>query len=248
MLLVEDEAEVILLYKKYLRDSNFQLLPARNLREVHAVMQRIQPRAIVLDIILRGEDAWSLLTELKADQATRQIPILVVTTVEDQRKALALGAEAYCIKPITREALLVHLNQFTSAQTDVIEPTANILVIDDEEATRYLITKLLVDMPGLIYEATNGEEGLQQARALRPTLIFLDLNMPRMNGYEVLDQLKADPQTKAIPVVIVTSQVLDEVEQRRLTSQVHAVINKNDLSRTVLQEALSLEPSVRNTE
>ncbi|MCX6046760.1 MAG: ATP-binding protein [Chloroflexi bacterium] len=241
VLLVEDEPEIILLYEKYLRGSNFQLLSARNLREVRTLMAQVRPSAIVLDIMLRGEESWRLLTELKANETTRQIPILVATTVEDQRKGLALGADAYCIKPLTREAILAHLSQFTGLQAEPPATTTQLLVIDDEEATRYLITKLLSDAPGVVHEAENGEEGLRQAYALQPSVIFLDLNMPRMSGYEVLKKLKADPHTQAIPVVIVTSQLLDEAEQRLLAAQAHAIINKNNLSREVLKEVLILE-------
>ena len=92
------------------------MIPAGNLRQVRNVMRQIQPRAIVLDIILRGEDAWNWLAELKTDAVTQAIPVLVLTTVEDEAKGYALGADEYCVKPISREALLQSLERLTGAE------------------------------------------------------------------------------------------------------------------------------------
>ena len=239
VLVIEDEAEMTLLYEKYLRDSHFQFFSARTLWEARAALEQIRPHAILLDIMLQGEDSWHFLTELKGNEATQQIPILIVTTVEDQRKGLALGADAYCIKPLARELLLAQLEQLTTPKPagEALPPA--LLVIDDEETMRYSMAKLLAELPFTIYEADNGETGLRLARQRQPTFILLDLAMPGLSGYEVLDQLKADPQTQTIPVIIVTSQVLDEAKQRQLATHAHAVLSKDKLSREVLKKVLS---------
>jgi CheY-like chemotaxis protein len=104
------------------------------------------------------------------------------------------------------------------------------LIIDDQAASRYILVKLMQD-EFLVREASNGTDGLRMAKEIAPRLIFLDLNMPDVSGFELLDQLKADPITRGIPVAIVTSLVLTEAERARLENQACAIINKTELSR-----------------
>ena len=110
VLVIEDEIELRLFYEKYLRGTGFQVVPARSLREARALLETIRPTAIILDIMLRGEEAWELLLELKRSSGTRDIPVLVITNVDDRQKAMSLGADAFCQKPVARRWLLDHLN------------------------------------------------------------------------------------------------------------------------------------------
>jgi signal transduction histidine kinase len=114
VLVVENDEATLLLYDKFLQASGFQLLPARTVRQARELLRDIRPQAVILDILLPGEDAWPLLAELKGQQESQDIPIVVVTTVEDQRKGLALGADAYYVKPIERLRLLDTLQRLTS--------------------------------------------------------------------------------------------------------------------------------------
>ena len=114
VLVVEDDEATLLLYEKFLQGSGFRLLPARTARQARDLLRDLRPQAIILDILLPGEDAWPLLAELKGQEESQDIPIMVVTTVEDQRKGLALGADAYYLKPIERTRLLDTLQQLTS--------------------------------------------------------------------------------------------------------------------------------------
>jgi CheY-like chemotaxis protein len=225
VLIVEDEVETQLIYEKFLKDSSFQPISAHTLRQARQVMQQIQPRVIILDIALVGEETWTWLAKLKDDEANRHIPILMVTKVEDQRKALALGVDAYYLKPIERQELLDQLTLLTS-----LKPKPGVLVIDDEERFRYLLKKLLAETGYLIHEAMDGAEGIYQACQEHPQLIFLDLIMPGKSGFEVLAQLKADPVTRTIPVVIVTSKLLTEEEQQHLQAHAQAILSKETLS------------------
>jgi len=110
VLVLDDDAEMRLIYEKHLRDSHFQALTTRNLREARELMKRARPQAILLDIVLRGEDTWRWLNELKSNPATADIPIIVITSIDDERKGLALGADAYCLKPVERSVLLEKLD------------------------------------------------------------------------------------------------------------------------------------------
>jgi signal transduction histidine kinase/CheY-like chemotaxis protein len=221
VLVIEDSPEELLVYEKYLKSSGFEVVPAATIRQARHALAHIRPVAIVLDILLRGEDAWRLLAELKTSAATRRIPVFVVTSVDDERKALSLGADAYARKPLDRRWLLEQLRSVTGE-----EPIRRILLIDDDEISRYLMRRLLDDLPCVVSEATSGRAGLQRARQDQPDAILLDLAMPDVSGEEVLEQLRADSVTAGIPVVIVTSKVLADAERTRLSQQALAIVDK----------------------
>ena len=221
VLVLDDDAETRLIYDKHLRDSRYQPLSARNLREARELMKRIRPQAILLDIMLRGEDTWRWLSELKSDPATAAIPIIVITSIEDERKGLALGADAYCLKPLERTALLEKLDSLTGRR---------ILVIDDDPAARYLMQKLLADTHTTVLEAADGRSGLIAARRARPSMIFLDLGLPDFSGEEILEALKSDADLQDVPVAIVTASKLTNDERTRLGRRAEAVLQKSDLS------------------
>jgi CheY-like chemotaxis protein len=225
VLVVEDSPETVLLYEKYLAGSGFQVLPTTNLREARQALAAVRPRAIVLDVLLRGEDSWSFLGELKRGEDTRKIPVLVVTTVEDERKAVALGADAYCVKPIDRHRLLHMLTRITAP-----DALRRILIVDDEEVSRYLLRQHLMAPEHVIWEATNAEEGMRIAREEHPDVVCLDIAMPDVDGYELLRRLKADPATGNVPVLMVTAQPIDDDLRRRLAAAA-GVLSKEGLSR-----------------
>jgi CheY-like chemotaxis protein len=223
VLVVEDDAVDLLLYEKYLEGSGFQVIPTRSLEEARRVLRRIRPVAVLLDIRLEAESGWALLTEMKGQEATRDIPILVLTVVDGQERALALGADAFGLKPVDRGWLLERLSRLERDG-----PVETILIIDDQEGDRYSLTGLLSDRGrSAIIEAVDGREGLRRARQDRPNVIFLDLVMPDMTGFEVLDRLKSDPATRDIPVIILTSQRLEDEELNRLAAGAAAVLSKS---------------------
>jgi signal transduction histidine kinase/CheY-like chemotaxis protein len=225
VLVVEDDPHEFLIYSTFLRGTGFQAVPAATLAQARRAVASVRPRAIVLDILLRGEDTWSFLAELKARPETAPIPVVVVTTVEDERKGLALGADAYAVKPVDRLWLLDNLRRLTSPGSD-----RRILLVDDEEVSRYLLKALLSDTRYAVSEASTGAEGLRRAREEHPDAIVLDVVMPGISGFEVLDALKADPATSEIPVIVVTSKILSADERRRLSDKAVAVLSKDPSS------------------
>jgi len=237
VLVVEDSAEMLLLYEKYLKNTRFQIVSASTVKQAQQVLQRYQPQVIVLDLQLKGEDTWGLLARLKQDEATRSVPVIVVSNVEDQAKAIGLGADRYRLKPIERRWLLDNLNRLTQREGE-----KKILLIDDEEVTRYWLKGLLATTGASILETPHGLEGIRMARELQPEVILLDLVMPVMKGEDVLAQLKADPSTENIPVIIVTSKHLQPSESESLNEKAVAILSKTALSRPeglpLLREAL----------
>lgn len=232
VLVVEDNREVLFLYEKYVKNSGFQIIPARSTREARAVLQDIRPVAIVLDVLLEGESAWGLLSELKESHATRDIPVFIVTIVENAKKALALGADGFHIKPLQREWLIGKLIQAQRAWRKTL------LVIDDDEISRYLLKGALSGARVTLLEAADGRQGLALARERRPQAIVLDLGMPDLDGFEVLAALKADDALKNIPVVVYTAQALSHDDRRRLSAAA-AVVPKEGLSREETQQRLN---------
>jgi CheY-like chemotaxis protein len=178
---------------------------------------------VVLDVLLQGEHSWGLLRELKENPSTKDIPVYVITVVDNHQKALALGADGFHAKPVERSWLLQQLQAANSNRR------YSILTVDDDRTSRYLLGTLLSGSNCRLFEAENATQGLQLAAELRPDLIILDLAMPDLSGFEVLDRLKKDSDTRNIPVVIHTSKFLNEEDRLRLNGAV-GIIPKSILS------------------
>lgn len=222
VLVVEDDPMDLLLYEKGLEGSGYQVLPARNLDEARRILRKVRPLAVLLDIILEAESGWTLLTEMKGQEATRDIPVLVLTSVDGQERALALGADEFCLKPIDPAWLLEKLESLGGRRG-----LGTILIVDDEESHRYVLKELLSRHGRFdILEASDGQEGLELARGERPSVIFLDLVMPDMTGFEILERLKSDPDTREIPVIINSSRTLEDGELGRLNAASTAILSK----------------------
>jgi signal transduction histidine kinase/CheY-like chemotaxis protein len=218
VLVLEDKVEMMMMYRSYLKNSGFHLIPAATIREAQEALEKLPPKAVVLDVMLRSEDSWRLLAEIKRNSSTRGIPVIIVSTIDDQAKAFHLGADDYLVKPIERAALLQKLSELTGS--------IRILIIDDDERDRYLLKQQFHDSAFVIQEASGGLEGIRAASKESPNAIILDLTMPDMNGFEVLDALKTGVATKAIPVVICTSRLLTDQERIQLEGRTVAILSK----------------------
>jgi signal transduction histidine kinase/CheY-like chemotaxis protein len=234
VLAVENSPETVLVYQKWLKDSEFQLVPAASVSEARQKLSVITPGAIVLDILLDGEDTWDFLRSLRESPQTNHIPVLVVSTVDEQRKGFHIGAAGYLAKPIEADMLRNELRRVTAGR-----PLDQILIIDDNERDRYLFRHWLKNSSLMITEASTGREGLTKARQEHPKLILLDLAMPEMSGFEVLDHLKDDPETNEISVIVSTSMHLDKGDRDRLASRAVAILSKENLDRDQALKAIS---------
>jgi len=233
VLVVEDNAEALFIYEKYLKGTRFQPIPAKTIKEAREALEGLTPVAIILDVLLQGEHSWELLQELKRSAPERNIPVFVVTVIDNREKALALGADGFHTKPVDRHWLMENL------QNAVWNAAARkLLVIDDEEVSRYLVRSVLGQTNFRILEAATGREGLQKAKDEQPAMIILDLSMPDSSGFEVLRRLKENPHTSAIPVIIHTSKVLDDHE-RELLSDAVMIISKESESRERLLQTFT---------
>src|SRR3984893_15159257 len=225
ILVVEDNREALFIYEKYLKGTQFQVIPAKDLNEARRALREFRPVAVVLDVWLQGEHSWELLQELKQTPSTAGIPILVVTVVDNREKEMALGADGFHAKPIDRSWLIQQLDETAKRLSQ-----RQVLIIDDDEVSRYLLRTVLGQAEFRFSEATGGHEGLRRASEARPDLIILDLAMPDLSGFEVLGRLKENPLTANIPVIIHTSKVLDSHDRALLDAAV-AIISKESRSR-----------------
>lgn len=223
VLLVEDHYETRLIYEKYLRSSPWQITSARSVREAEHLLRNTAPVAIVLDIALEGEDTWNLLARLKSDPATAPIPVIVVTSVDDELKSVALGADAYFPKPISGQKLRDALDRFTRRGRTV-------LLADDEEISRYLLRQAFRHSDIRFVEAASGRAALQLARAERPDLVVMDLAMPEMTGFAAIEAMRSDADLKNIPVIVATSGTLSAEDDNRLSGRVLGILAKARLS------------------
>jgi CheY-like chemotaxis protein len=232
ILVVEDNKEALFIYEKYLKGTRFQIVPATSLQEARRALREFRPSAVILDVLLQGEHSWDLLQEIKLSPATRAIPVFVVTVIDNREKAFALGADGFHPKPIERTWLIRELERACN------EPKKRLLIVDDDEVSRYLVRTILGNRDFVIAEAASGQEGLRRATDEPPDVMVLDLMMPDMSGYEVLSRLKADQRTAGIPVIIHTSKILD-ARDRELLRDATAIVSKESKSKEVSFEHFS---------
>ena len=195
-----------------------------------ALARRLKPRAILLDVTMPGMDGWSVLSALKADPELASVPVVMVTFVTERALASSLGAADYVIKPVDWNRLRHVMEGFREAEGDV-------LVVDDEADTRYRSRQALEKNGWSVVEACNGREGLNQVAKSIPRVILLDLNMPVMDGFDFLRELRSRPGCGQIPVVVLTALDLTAEDRRRLRGA-NQVLNKGDTSLRDLAEKL----------
>jgi len=216
-----------LTYQEALRGSLFQVLAARSTVEATRLLSRLRPRAVLLHLDFEDEEAWELLARLKqTEDGAAPMPVVAVVRQQDHEKAAALGADRCLTAVPDRDELLDALRGLGAG------PTARrVLIIDDDAVGRYLMKTFLRDTSCIVSEATGGREGVEAARRERPDVIFCDLFMPDMGGLEVLSQLKADPATHDIPVVLNTAKALSPEERTELERHGAALLMKDRFSR-----------------
>jgi signal transduction histidine kinase/DNA-binding response OmpR family regulator len=237
ILVIEDEPGAVRLLRAYLEGDGHQVQVATDGESGIELARTIQPAAIVLDVLLPGIDGWEVLRRLKADPDLRDIPVVVVTVVDERNVAMSLGAADYFLKPVRPDALLARLAQYTFT-TKVKQRNVCVLAIDDDPAARALVENALRPEGFQVMTAASGQEGVAMARECSPDLVICDLLMPDMDGYEVVEQLRADESTRTAMILILTGADLSEADRGRLNGKVADVVHKNGDPRPALGEWL----------
>ncbi len=235
VLAVDDDPGVISLYRRYLEREGYQVIGVADSSEVINKAIELRPFAITLDVLMPNKDGWQILRELKECAQTQNIPIIICSIVSDKGQAFSLGAADYLVKPIMEEELLAAL-----ARLDQKEEEAKVLVIDDQADDILLIRRILEAQPGYgVIEGHGGQIGIDLVYQHKPDLIILDLMMPEMDGFAVLEALKRDTDTRNIPVIVITAKVLTKEERQRLNGQVEVLLHKGLFTEQELLEDLA---------
>ncbi|HYU21218.1 MAG TPA: response regulator [Chloroflexota bacterium] len=235
VLLVEDDRRAIDLLTLYLSGAGFKVAVARDGEEGLEMARRLRPGAITLDISLPKLDGWDFLGRAKADPALADIPVVIVSMLDERGKGFALGAADYLVKPVSRDALLATLHRFT-AGSKVQDGAAKVLAVDDDPLALELLQAILQPAGYTVLTAAGGEEGVAAAQRESPDLVILDLLMPDVDGFTVVEQLRANPATAAIPIIILTSKAMSEEEKARLNGQISFLAQKGEFNRAAFVE------------
>ncbi|MFT5089743.1 MAG: adenylate cyclase [Planctomycetota bacterium] len=234
ILIIDDSPTTRILLEAIVLQAGFEVLVAEGGEQGLALARSQRPQVIVLDVLMPDLDGWAVLSRLKSDPVLSDIPVLMLSILEDQSKGFVLGASDYLTKPISRIKLIDTLRRLR------LEKQAGpVLVVEDDPGTRQITSAVLQSEGWEVMEAGNGAEALVALDHCRPQLILLDLVMPEMNGFEFIDIFYTHPQWRNIPIIVVTAQDLSEKESIYLNRYVEQVLRKGCHSREDLLQTIS---------
>jgi len=231
VLSIDDNLEAIDIIRKYLGD-DYNVIGLLSGEEAVKKAKEIKPMAITLDIMMPRKDGWQVLRELKGDPETQDIPVIVLSIIDDQRLGFSLGAAEYIIKPVEKDVLLRKLK--TLEKTTKIK---RVLVVDNDPNTVRLIGNVLEAAEYQVTTAYNSEDAIKSIQAFRPDLIILNLTMPE-TGFDVIEYLKTEKGGKEIPLIVLTQKDLTEKEIDDLNGRIHGILNKVVLGKEDLLKEL----------
>ncbi len=229
ILVIEDDDPTAELIAAYLESAGYETRRACNGEEGLRLARELKPDGITLDVMMPVMDGWTFLQESSADAALSQIPVIVLSLANDLKHGYSLGASAVLGKPIRRDELFAAL-----AKVNVL-PTggnpARVLVVDDDPTAVDLVSDYLASFGHHVHKAYGGARGIEIAGDEHPDLVILDLMMPEVNGFMVVDKLRENPRTSDIPIIILTAKIVSADERQRLNGHIVAIAEKSGINR-----------------
>ena len=222
ILVVDDDATVRELVERHLERSGFAVVTAGGGQEGLRLVRELQPAAVTLDIMMPDLDGWTVLAAIKGDPELAGIPVVLMSIVDQKNRGYALGAADYLVKPVDRIKLVETLTSICGSTSGCA------LLVDDDDVVRRSVRQALEPIGWQVTEAENGQVAVEAITAARPNVIILDLMMPKMDGFEFLDELRLRPDWRDIPVVVITAKDLTEEDRNRLNGGVERIIQKSD--------------------
>ena len=230
VLVIDDDADQRILMTRFLHREGFRVQVAADGRRGLELARTLHPRTILLDVMMPGIDGWSVLSALKSDSDLANIPVVMVTSVEQRGLAASLGAADYVQKPVRWDRFKAVMDRFRP-------PEGTALVIDDDVDTRDRLRSFLEKDGWTVVEAENGQDGLDKVDVERPGVVLLDLTMPVMDGFTFLQRFRGRPDCDDIPVVVLTALDLTREDRRRLAGA-NQIMHKGDVSLRAVAERL----------
>ncbi|HET6846565.1 MAG TPA: response regulator [Anaerolineales bacterium] len=227
---VDDDPQVIRLYERYLEPQGYHVIGVTDPTKARERAIQLKPFAITLDIMMPGKDGWSVLTELKEDSETRNIPVIVCSILEQQERGFSLGAADYVLKPILGDSLLNSLNRLNKDRL-----IREVLLVDDDPADLRMMEKLFQNQRDYrLILAHSGEDALKVLNDHAPDAVILDLFMPGLDGFQLLERMRERPELRHMPVIVVSGGDLTPEQRSQLTEFGHRLIGKSTLSEAEL--------------
>ena len=230
VLIVEDDDSTATLINAYLEGAGYSTARVRNGVEGLEQARALRPHVITLDVMMPEMDGWQFLQEAAQDDVLRAIPVVVLSMASDLKFGWSLGAAAVLSKPVRREELFRALTDLGIAPRP--DAPASILVVDDDPRAVQVVGDYLRSLGHSVVAAVSGVQGIELAEQASPDIIVLDLMMPEVDGFMVVDRLRENPQTQSIPVIILTAKIVTPEERARLNGYISAIAEKSDLNRT----------------
>lgn len=225
VLAIDSDPAVAETLRLMLEGDGYKVLHARDLQQGLQMARTLRPAAITLDMLRPEKEGWTALTALKAAPETADVPVLMLTLVDDQQLVFALGvADSVGHKAMPQEMLKAVRKQNANREQ-------SILIVEDEASAREVLRDTLIRDGWKVREACDGKAGLMEVTLDPPQLILLDLMMPGMDGFEFAARLRATEQWRSIPIVVVTARDLDEAEWEQLAGSVEKILQKGSYSR-----------------
>ena len=226
VLVIDDDAAVRDLMARFLGKEGFRIVTAASGEDGLRLARELRPDVITLDVLMPGMDGWSVLAALKADAELADIPVVMLTMLDDRNLGYALGAADYLTKPIERERLVSVLGRYRQ--------DLPVLVVDDDPDFRELARRMLEREGYTVIEADNGRAALDRLRDGLPGVVLLDLMMPEMDGFDFVAAVRDEPAWRSVPIVVITAKDLSAEDHERLNGYVARVLQKGALSRETL--------------
>lgn len=234
ILAIDDDPQVISLYDRFLKTQGFEVIPLTDPALAVQRAQELKPFAITLDVMMPQKDGWQVLAELKQNPETKDIPILICSILQEEEKGYNLGASEYLVKPFLQDDLINAIHRLNKDGS-----IHEVLVVDDDNDDLRLIQKMLESDQGLhLTTATGGVEALETLLTLTPDVVILDLFMPRMNGFDLLEKFHADARLARIPVIILTGADLDSEQLKQVSEFSQQTISKSSLKESDLLKSI----------
>ncbi|NWF51713.1 MAG: response regulator [Nitrospirae bacterium] len=232
ILAIDDNPEAIEIVRKYLGD-DYNVVPLLSSDKAVEKAKEIKPLAITLDILMPKKDGWQVLKELKNTPETQDIPVIILSIVEDKKLGFSLGAAEYVVKPVEKDVLLRKLKNLEKTRK-----VKRVLIVDNDAETVRLIGNVVKEGGYHVTTAYNSEDAIKSIRDFRPDLIILNLTMPEMRGFDVIEFLKTAEEIKDIPLILLTHKDLTEKEIDELNGKIQGILNKGVLTKEDLLEEI----------